>query len=135
MRYYLDTNILYFLLLKQPDDICRDVQSVMNDYSNIFLTSSVCVHELIHIAQIGKAHQLKPEDIVGTLNDYGIQIVPVSEKHLQEYSRLPMRGDHRDPFDRLIIAQAIADKIEIISSDGKFRLYRKDGLAFMYNQR
>lgn len=134
MRYYLDTNILYFLLLAQ-EEISIDVRHVLNDYDCILLTSAVCVHELIHLAQIGKTRSLKADKVVEKIDAYGIQIVPVSEKHLQEYSRLPMRGDHRDPFDRLIIAQAIADKIEIISSDGKFRLYRKDGLLFMYNQR
>ena len=43
--------------------------------------------------------------------------------------------DHRDPFDRLIIAQAISDKATLISSDLKFQWYEKYGLTFIQNKR
>jgi PIN domain nuclease of toxin-antitoxin system len=54
-----------------------------------------------------------------TLN--GIEVLSISLQHLAVVVKLPLH--HRDPFDRLIIAQAIAEDIPIISIDSKFDLY------------
>ena len=51
------------------------------------------------------------------------------------YSTLPLFDEHRDPNDRLIIAQAISDKIALVSSDRKFDMYEKYGLEFVFNRR
>ena len=59
----------------------------------------------------------------------------ISEKNLQVYATLPFLKDHRDTFDRLIIAQAISDKATLISSDLKFQWYEKYGLTFIQNKR
>lgn len=70
-----------------------------------------------------------------TLNDYGITLSPINEKHIKELAILPLYEDHRDPNDRLIIAQAISDRIPLISSDHKFIRYECYGLEFIYNER
>jgi len=44
--------------------------------------------------------------------------------HLSAYENLPLFDDHRDPFDRFIIATAIAEKMPILTYDKKFRLYK-----------
>ena len=119
MRLYLDTNILVFLW-GDRQSINRDVLGMIFDYSNTLYTSTTCVHELIHLFQIGKI---------------SIKILPISEKNLQEYASLPFIKDHRDPFDRLIIAQAISDKATLISSDLKFQWYEKFGLKFIQNMK
>ncbi|MDJ0364984.1 type II toxin-antitoxin system VapC family toxin [Hymenobacter sp. H14-R3] len=54
-------------------------------------------------------------------NDF--QILPILDKHLVAYATLPQVRDHRDPFDRLLIAQALAEDLTLISRDGKFGAY------------
>lgn len=141
MRFYLDTNILGFMFTQRGEDICPYVKDELSDYGNTFLASSVCVHELIHLCQIGKLSFKKgvnvppPSDVLKWLESMYISIVPVENGHLQQLSELPMQPDHRDPNDRLIIAQAIADRIPLISSDRKFEWYRKHGLDFVFNER
>ncbi len=54
-----------------------------------------------------------------TLNS--IEVLPVIIEHLTVVAKLPLH--HRDPFDRLLIAQAIAENMEIISADPKFDSY------------
>lgn len=143
MRYYLDTNILVFLRTSNLSEISREVQYILQDYDNRLYTSSVCIHELIHLCQIGKVseckgHKRTPVDvseIILWLNDAGIKIQYVSEKHLQTLAELPLKKDHHDPFDRLIIAQAIADGISIITSDRQFAYYQRYGLKLMFNER
>ncbi len=54
MRLYLDTNILVALLTKQDDKLDNDTLELVTDYSNVLYTSTVCIHELIHLRKIGK---------------------------------------------------------------------------------
>lgn len=141
MRYYLDTNILIYMLDRNSDELSREVNAVLMDYTNILRTSTVCVHELIHLYQIGKiplkrnGKDVDINDFSKWLEDMGIEIVPVSLKHLKQLAALPLFDDHRDPNDRLIIAQAISDKISLVSSDRKFDKYVKYGLNFVFNKR
>lgn len=141
MRLYLDTNILVFLLGERKS-LDNAVMEILFDYSNAFYTSSVCVHELIHLFQIGKitwkkqnGKPFEADDVLVSLQEMSIDVISVTEKHLAEYATLPIIKDHRDPFDRLIIAQAISDKATLVSSDLKFQWYEKYGLDFIQNKR
>ena len=141
MRYYLDTNILVFLMTGQREEICTDVKEIISDYTNQMMTSSVCVQELVHLNQMGKfapykrANVPSPTDVLGWLDDMGIDVGLADKRHIQRLSELPMRNEHHDPNDRLIIAQSIVDKIPLVSSDQKFEWYRKYGLDFIFNDR
>lgn len=139
MRYYLDTNILVFLNLEREDELDVSVRALLFDYSNTLLTSTTAVQELIHLSQISKLctgrRQTAATDILQWLDDMSIRIMPVNASHLKAFANLPLHDDHRDPNDRLIIAQAISDRIPLISSDRKFSAYAKYGLDFVYNER
>ena len=141
MRLYLDTNILVFLL-DERKSLDNDVMGILFDCSNAFYTSTVCVHELIHLFQIGKiawkkqnGKPFEAEDVLNSLREMSIDVVPVTEKNLAKYAYLPIVKEHRDPFDRLIIAQAISDRATLVSSDLKFQWYGKYGLDFIQNKR
>lgn len=141
MRCYLDTNILVFLLTGRESELSHFIMQGFIDYTNSYYTSTVCVQELIHLCQTGKLKarrrdgQPNPKVIIGWLNDMGIGIEQVTELHLQHYSELPIMGDHTDPMDRLIIAQAITDRIPLVSSDRKFSRYEQYGLDLIFNER
>ena len=51
------------------------------------------------------------------------------------YAGLETVTDHKDPNDHMIIAQSISDKIPVISSDKKFKLYENHGLQLVFNKR
>ncbi len=53
-----------------------------------------------------------------------IKIVPITATHLLEYQNIPLYADHRDPFDRAIIATAVVEKAKIITVDPKFQYYQ-----------
>ncbi len=140
MRLYLDTNMLIILWNKPPyPEISNDVREELFDYSNTLYTSSVCVHEFIHLLQIGKfgtsQKKIATSNIVGWLEEFGIHIAKINERHLKQLEQMPIIADHRDPNDRLIIAQAIVDKATLISSDRKFVHYEEIGLDFLFNDR
>ena len=126
MRYYLDTNTLIFVLLNQLDEIDNNIIAILDDYSNSFYASSVAMRELILLHKNGKLekHKYKSyKDIFNTIDSLGIEIVPVQRSNLFAYAELIPVVEHKDPNDHIIIAQSISDKIPIISSDRKFKLY------------
>ena len=71
----------------------------------------------------GRKAFFQAEDIIPEIENAGINISPVSKKHLQQVAVRPLHETHRDPNDRLIVAQAISDQIPRVSSDRKFTLH------------
>jgi PIN domain nuclease of toxin-antitoxin system len=138
MRYYLDTNILIFVLSKNNDDISSKVSNLLTDYTNVFYTSSVVVKELILLYRIGKIKHrfFKSEaDIIEQIKISNIKIVFFNEHHFSKYTKLTIVEGHKDMNDHAIISQAISDKIALISSDGEFENYTAQGLDFIFNKR
>jgi len=138
MRYYLDTNLLIFVLTRDYDSISRDVEHILRDYSNRFYVSSVAVRELIHAYKTGDIEHkdLKTvKSLFDAMENSGIEIIPMNKYHLLIYADLETVAGHKDPNDHIIISQAISDKIPIISSDRKFKEYVGQGLGLVFNRR
>jgi len=51
------------------------------------------------------------------------EILNIQDKHISAYSKIPLMDNHRDPFDRLILATAFSENIPVISADEKFKNY------------
>lgn len=143
MRVYLDTNIIAFLVGRdRGESISRDVFALINDYGTLLYVSSVCVQELIHLIQIGKVRipgfndiRYAADEALRRMTETGIAIKPVTEQHIRTLIGLPLYDNHRDPNDRMIVAQAIADHIPLVSSDRKFTMYERYGLQLIVNER
>jgi PIN domain nuclease of toxin-antitoxin system len=137
MRYLVDTNILLYIL--ERDNLSKEVCDIIFDYENSVFISSESVKELIHLFHIGKIRPRKwktAQDILHTIEqELCITINYVKKEHLLTMARLELVPKHNDPTDHLIIAQAITEKIPLISSDRKFEQYRKQKLNFIYNKR
>lgn len=140
MRYLLDTNIFIFAAI-DIDCLCRDVRSILEDYDNTFCLSAESVKELIvayRTKGIGARHWKTLEAMVKAIkDDYGISILPLKEEHMLTYARLELNENqgHKDPSDHVIIAQAITEKIPLISSDTRFPFYIRQGLTLIENKR
>ncbi|MCD8288867.1 MAG: hypothetical protein LUC26_03010 [Prevotella sp.] len=72
-------------------------------------------------------------NVVKRLEEFGITITPLTPKHLEAEEKLPMLKDKCDPNNRLIIAQAIADKATFVSTDRMFPNYVELGLKLHQN--
>lgn len=86
--------------------------------------SSISFYEIAIKMSIGKFELNVPlkQFYDDTINNQ-IEILPITEKHLSQYLKLPNYPNHKDPFDKLIIATAISQKFKLISSDKNFELY------------
>ena len=138
MRYYLDTNILIFTLLSDKDNISQEVSAILKDYTSILYTSSIAVQELLLLFRIGKIKSdlYKSEaEILNGLKKLDIEIYFFNSFHFAQYAKLSIHETHKDMNDHAIIAQAIADKISLISSDHAFKNYTSQGLKLLFNKR
>ena len=136
----IDTNIFVFLVtdISQLD---KDVESIIQDYSNTLHMSAESVKELI-VAYNNKGLLTKKwksaEEMVTAIEDeYYIKILPVSKEHMKTYLRLSINSidGHKDPSDHVIISHAITNKIPLISSDRRFPYYTDQGLDLIFNER
>ena len=143
MRYYLDTNILAFILFykDKEDNFDDNTALILTDYSNLFFVSTVVIRELLLLYKEGVFSSVtyntykNYQAIFAAIEETGIEIKPVTKQHLFSYAALVLAENHKDPNDHMIISQAISDKIPLISSDKKFKLYATQGLQFVFNKR
>ena len=120
------------------DNIDQNVLTILQDYENIFYISSIALREVIKLYNDGELKSIKYKsykELISFIDILGIEIKPFTKQHVMVYASLGLTKDHKDPNDHMIISQSISDKIPIISSDRKFKLYENQGLQFILNER
>ena len=136
-RYIVDTNILVQFATEL--DFTDDVRYLLYYSSAQIYVSSASVQEFINLLQCEdvKLQKQKKVTIANVFefveNTLGFTVKYIDKGHLKQLCKMDIVDKHTDPFDRVIIAQAIVEKIPLISSDRKFPKYRKMGLDFIPN--
>ena len=140
MRYLLDTNIFIYLAT-DPYLLSSDVYCLLNEPDAVWCMSAASLQELV-IGYANKSFDIKnwksAEDLLNAVvNEYFITVLPLRQEHMMTYAKLRpnVAKGHKDPFDHAIIAHAITEKIPLISSDGRFSYYRKQGLELIFNEK
>ena len=122
MRLLLDTNsFLWFI--NGSDRLSVNAQDLIADLNNQLVLSSASLWEIAIKVSIGKLELLLPYNqlIPEQLEENDINVLPIELSHLTKVISLPFH--HRDPFDRLIIAQALTEDLPVVSSDTVFSQY------------
>jgi len=138
MRHLIDTNIL-IRMANEPNAISKDIWSIIEDSDNTIYVSSVSIQEIFMLMNDNRLKEKrwqKPADVFDYIeNELHFPIKYVKKEHLLTFANIIPANGHNDPFDRMIIAQAITEQIPLISSDTKFRHYRKQKLEFIFNDK
>ena len=113
MRLLLDTHSLLWWLGDDPK-LGPKARQLISDAENEVLISVVSLWEITVKSRIGKLN-VAVEDVLAILPDQGFERIDITDAHLTELQRLPTH--HRDPFDHLLIAQAIAEGASFLSQD------------------
>jgi PIN domain nuclease of toxin-antitoxin system len=119
VRLLLDTAVLIYAV-ESPERLSRRAASALKKPQNVLELSPISLAEIAIKAALGKLH-LSVGTLRQALQDLDIRILPYTAEHAFELFELPLY--HSDPFDRQIIAQALCERIPVITPDEKFRLY------------
>lgn len=122
MRLLLDSHA--FLWFANDDrQLSSHARRALENSANPILLSVASFWEMAIKFGLGKL-RLQPsfEEFMAANLPNGFQILPITFQHTVVYSKLPLH--HRDPFDRMLIAQAIADDLTIVTGNAAFRKYR-----------
>jgi len=122
MRLLTDTQT-FIWIHDEPQKISRRALAELKNPANELILSAVSLWELQIKIQINK---FKFNDTLANVvameqKANGFQLLPITFAHILELEKLPFH--HKDPFDRLLIAQANAEKMVLVSSDSKFSAY------------
>lgn len=118
MRLLLDTHAALWWL-SDDERFGAAAATQLEDPTNRVLLSAVVVWEVALKRSLGKLHA--PRDLADTLLGAGAQPLPVNLEHAAAVEELPWR--HRDPFDRLLVAQAHVEGAALVSPDDALRAY------------
>ncbi|HTZ36341.1 MAG TPA: type II toxin-antitoxin system VapC family toxin [Stellaceae bacterium] len=121
MRLLLDTSALLWWRDGSPMLPPR-VQDGISDPANDVAVSIVSWWEIAMKRGLGKLRFVEAfEDVMA---DEGFVLLPISYRHLRALDNLPQA--HRDPFDRMLIAQSIAENLPVVTNDRAFAAYGID---------
>jgi PIN domain nuclease of toxin-antitoxin system len=124
VRLLLDTHTMYWYI-EDDAQLSGRARTLIQDASNEVLVSPASYWEIAIKISIGKWRLNRPyEEFIDIgLNQYGFQVLPILPTHTARLIGLPFPKGHKDPFDRLLVAQALVEQIPIVSADSPLDAY------------
>jgi PIN domain nuclease of toxin-antitoxin system len=119
VRLLLDTHVLLWWLDDSPR-LSPAVRERLIDPETLVASSVVSLWEIEIKRALGKLSA--PSDVIGGTRDAGVELLGVSADHAVEAGRLPLL--HRDPFDRMIVAQAQHEGLTVVTGDRRITDYQ-----------
>ena len=118
MNILLDTHILIWALENNPA-LSKKARDEIIKGSNMVFVSSASVWEMSIKTAIGKLHV--PDNLLEEIKNHRFTMLDINFEHAQLAGQLP--DIHKDPFDRMLIAQSIIEKLTLISKDSIISKY------------
>lgn len=123
MNYLLDTHT-FLWFLEGNTNLSNKARKTIENLNNINFISIASIWEIAIKLSISKLRlDIKLEELKTEILKNDFEILPLDFEHIIELTNLEQI--HKDPFDRIIISQAIYEKFTIISKDSNFSLYKK----------
>ena len=122
MRLLLDTHI-FIWWADQPERLSPAALSALEDEANELLLSVASVWEMQIKIQLGKLKLSLPlKELINNQQETNdLTVSPVALTHVLALDSLPFH--HKDPFDRLLIAQSVEEELTIVTADSQFSAY------------
>jgi PIN domain nuclease of toxin-antitoxin system len=124
VNYLLDTHALIWFQENNPK-IPEQVMRLIQQPDNVIFFSQISLFEISIKQKIGKlpAFFAAIEQIYSQAVNDGFTFLPIQNQHIFNYDKIPLLKDHRDPFDRLLIATALHENATILTADEQLQLY------------
>ena len=135
--YLLDTHILVWLL-QGDKELSKSIREDIEYFQYAYYASVASLHEIILLIKENKMDTKRSiSDFIADIQEKQIQILDIKPHHMEVLEKLsaPIVGKdvHKDPFDRTIISQGIAEDLTVISADTVFPLYKDKGFKLVEN--
>lgn len=132
MSYLLDTHSFLWAVFS-PEKLSRRARTAIADTSSAVCLSSITLWEISLKFALGKLtlENASPEDLVTVAKDMGLALISPSAEESASFHRLP-RAPHRDPFDRMLVWQAIQRQLVLVTKDRALPAYRDAGLKTLW---
>ena len=123
MKLLLDSHAFLWAVMA-PEKLGKKARAALNDHGNEAHVSAVTFWELSLKHSLGKLilEGISPEKLPDIAEEAGFTLLPLEPSHAAEYHQLPKLG-HKDPFDRLLLAQALSEGITLVTSDAQLARY------------
>lgn len=120
MRLLLDTHFAFWWQTGDPR-VTEEVRSLVEAAEEVFV-SGVSLWELTIKASLGKV-RIDLSAFAEQVETMGFTWLPIENAHILMLPDLPTFDDHRDPFDRLLVAQSMSEPLILLTVDGKLARY------------
>ncbi len=122
MRYLLDTTVFVWLL-KEPEKLNQRAADLLEDENHDVFLSTVSSWEVVIKFSIGRLTlPKKPDELLSeVLTNFSFQPLSITHTHSLAVGELAFH--HRDPFDRMLIAQARSENLILLTADSMFEKY------------
>jgi PIN domain nuclease of toxin-antitoxin system len=124
MRLLLDTHTLIWWLNASPE-ITKAMGAALRSADNVKFVSVVSIWEMRLKSALGKLDL--PKNFRTVLDQQPVEQLPVLAEHAHTFGELPLH--HRDPFDRMLVAQALVENLTLVTRDERIREYDVPVLA------
>lgn len=124
MKLLLDSHVLVWAAIDDPR-LRQPVRTIIADPDATVFISIASVWELYVKAKSGRMNLQK--DLRQIIAEHGYDLLPVTIDHAEISASLPPR--HKDPFDRMLVAQALAENLTLVTNDRHIRQYNVNILA------
>jgi PIN domain nuclease of toxin-antitoxin system len=121
MRLLLDTHV-YLWCVKDDSKLSKIARTLILEAIEVYV-SSVSIWEASIKAKLGRL-DVNIASLTASISKSGFLELPLTTKHVAEVHQLP--AIHKDPFDRILIAQAMSEPLKFLTADEKLREYSSD---------
>ncbi|MFM9904543.1 MAG: type II toxin-antitoxin system VapC family toxin [Pyrinomonadaceae bacterium] len=130
MRLLLDTHT-FLWAVSEPTRLPIKARRAIEDKTNQAYVSAIGLWEITIKIRIGKLYLGWDEDLITAALDAGIEPVSLTPEEAASYDELA-EASHNDPFDRMLIWQAIQRDMILVSGDPEFEKFKTDGLRLLW---
>jgi len=132
VNYLLDTHTVLWAL-QEPEKLSRRVVELLNDEHNNFFVSAISIWEISLKFSLGKLNigDVIPNEIPNLATMSGFKFIALSVDESSTYHQLILTH-HKDPFDRMLIWQAMRQNLTLISTDKTVSQYQQAGLKVFW---
>ena len=133
MNYLLDTHTFIWTVLK-VDNLGRKCKEIIHSKNNEIYLSTLSFWEISLKTglNIYSFNNIDINNFPQYARDMGFTIINLQEKETITFHELPPKRNHKDPFDRMLIWQAITRGMTLISKDELFPQYKENGLKLVW---